>query len=76
MPSIMLRLRAVLPDQPEVQASCSTTLTTMMSQATQLHEVAEGYKPTVEKRSNWADWKLALRKLHEWRATTSDGDNH
>lgn len=71
MPGIMLRLQAVQPDQPEVQANCSTTLTTMYTQAKQPHEMAEGYKPMVEKGSNWADWDLALRKLHEWRATIS-----
>lgn len=71
MPGIMRRLQAVMPDQPEVQASCSTTLTTMYTQAKQLHEMAEGYKPMVENGSNWADWDLALRKLHEWRATIS-----
>ncbi|KXG84335.1 hypothetical protein ATO67_12505 [Agrobacterium bohemicum] len=71
MPGIMRRLQVLYPDQPEIPASCSTTLTTMFTQAKQLHEMAEGYKPTVEKGSNWADWELALRKLHEWRSTAS-----
>lgn len=71
MPGIMRRLQVLYPDQPEIPANCSTTLTTMYTQAKQLHEMAESHKPMIEKGSNWADWELALRKLHEWRSTVS-----
>lgn len=70
-PGIMRRLQALYPDQPEVQASCSATLTTMYSQAKQIHETAETQKPVIEKASSWADWDPMVRKLHEWRATVS-----
>jgi len=33
MPGIMRRLQALYPDQPELHASCSNTLTTMLEQS-------------------------------------------
>jgi len=71
MPGIMLRLQALYPDQPELHASCSNTLTTMLEQSRQLYHMAENYKPTIENGSSWADWEEVLRKLHEWRSTAS-----
>ncbi len=71
MPGIMLRLQALYPDQPELHASCSNTLTTMLEQSRQLYHMAENYKPTIENGSSWADWEQVLRKLHEWRSTAS-----
>lgn len=67
----MLRLQALYPDQPELHASCSNTLTTMLEQSRQLYLMAENYKPTLENGSSWADWEQVLRKLHEWRSTAS-----
>lgn len=71
MPDIMLRLQALYPDQPELHASCTIALKTMLEQSTQLCQMAENYKPTIESGSNWADWDQVLRKLHEWRSTAS-----
>ncbi|MDR5012487.1 hypothetical protein RGK87_26050 [Agrobacterium fabacearum] len=71
MPGIMLRLQALYPDQPELHASCSNTLTTMLEQSRQLYHMAENYKPTIENGSSWADWEQVLRKLHKWRSTAS-----
>ncbi|NTD89530.1 hypothetical protein [Agrobacterium tumefaciens] len=71
MPGIMLRLQALYPDQPELHASCSNTLTTMLEQSRQLYHMAENYKPTIENGSSWADWEPVLRKLHEWKSTAS-----
>ncbi|WP_323571821.1 MULTISPECIES: hypothetical protein [unclassified Rhizobium] len=52
MPGIMLWLQALYPDQPELHASCSNTLTTMLEQSRQLYHMAENYKPTIENGSS------------------------
>lgn len=70
-PDLLRRAQLLFPNQPEAVRSCHDTLTTLCSQAEQLHEMAEGYKAKIEGASNWIDWDRVVRKQHEWRATAS-----
>ena len=70
-PDILRRVTRLFPDQPAVLKSCTDTLATIRSQAEQLHAMAENYKTTIEKASAWTDWDKIVRKLHEWKSTSS-----
>lgn len=71
IPDLLRRVTVLFPDQPAIYQSVHDTLTTMRSQAEQLHAMAEGYKSKIETASTWSDWNKLLAKLHEWRSTAS-----
>lgn len=69
--SLMRRLQALYPGEPEIYQSCTDTLSTMRSQCQQIYDMAENNKASIENSGRWVDWDKAVRMTYQWRVTAS-----
>jgi hypothetical protein len=75
-PGLVRKYELRFPGNPEMAKSCAEGLNKLKSDAVQLREMAESYKPMIEKASAWIDWDTAMMRIHNWHTTVMQGYPH